>query len=390
MRLLVDYRPALRARTGVGEWVHNLVRTALRLEAGTAGQPRLDIDLFVSSWKDRPSAAARAELAGATFIDRRIPVRLLTWAWNRRGWPPVEVLAGHRVDVTFSPTPLIVPSRNALHVVTVHDLDFLDHPERTWGEMKRDFPSLIRTHVGRADLVVTISQFTAGEATRRLGIPEDRLVVCRPGVPQWITSGPPPAQTPPASAGYILFVGTLEPRKNVSGLLRAYARLRAKLPEAPRLVLAGGIPPVSEALVRETLASPLGAHIDALGYLQPEARRRVYTGASMLVLPSHMEGFGIPVLEAMALGVPVVVSSRGALPEVAGPAGTVLEPDDIEGWAAAMERVLREPGLAATMRERGIAQAATFSWARAVEHLVERLELAQHAARPRRKDVPSA
>jgi glycosyltransferase involved in cell wall biosynthesis len=373
MRLLVDYRPALRARTGVGEWVHQLVKTALSLGTSPSGPAAPDIALFVSSWKDRPAPDAQADLPGAQFFDRRIPVRALTWAWNRLTWPPVEYLLGQPAfDATFSPTPLLVPTRSSVRVVTVHDLDFLDHPERTWGEMRRDFPDLVRRHVSRATLVTTISQFTAAEARRRLDVPDHKLVVCRPGVPEWArVAGPQPPAS--ASTGYILFVGTLEPRKNLVGLLDAYARLVARLPEAPRLVLAGGRPPVVDPALESRLSGPLAPRIEALGYLDPAARASVYAGARMLVLPSRMEGFGLPVLEALALGIPVVVSDRGALPEVAGDAGLVCAPDDLDGLAAAMARILTEPGLAASMRERGFRQAARFDWRIAATEFVTRI-----------------
>jgi alpha-1,3-rhamnosyl/mannosyltransferase len=274
-----------------------------------------------------------------------------------------------------------------VRVVTVHDLDFLDHPERTWAEMRRDFPALIRRNVLQADLVVTISHFTAGEAARRLGIPAERLVVCRPGVPDWITNrGQAPYSAGDRPGGYIRFVGTLEPRKNVSGLIDAYGRLTARLPGAPRLVMAGGIPEVAAGPIREALAGPAGRHIDALGYLRPQDRLALFAGASLLVLPSFMEGFGLPVLEAMALGVPVIVSDRGALPEVAGDAGLVTGPDDHDGLAQAMFRVLTEPGLAASMRERGLAQAARFSWDTSASHLCERF--AEALGRRRKADRP--
>ncbi|MDO8837213.1 MAG: glycosyltransferase family 1 protein [Vicinamibacterales bacterium] len=388
MRLLVDYRPALRARTGVGEWVHQLVKTVLSLGGEPSGEAAPDVSLFVSSWKDRPAPDAMADLPGARVFDRRIPVRALTWAWNRLTWPPVEYLLGQPAfDATFSPTPLLVPTLARVRVVTVHDLDFLDHPERTWGEMRRDFPALVRRHVARATLVTTISHFTAGEASRRLGIPESRIVVCRPGVPEWArTAGP----RPPASSltGYILFVGTLEARKNVVGLLDAYARLVARMPDAPRLALAGGRPPVADPGLDARLNGPLAPRIDALGYLDPAARASVYAGARLLVLPSRMEGFGLPVLEAMALGVPVVVSDRGALPEVAGDAGLVCPPDDVDGLAASIERVLTEPGLAASMRERGFVQAARFRWRDAAAQFVTRISRAIADARRGGADRP--
>jgi glycosyltransferase involved in cell wall biosynthesis len=394
MRLLVDYRPALRARTGVGEWIHNLVRSVLAVSApGARSAGAADLSLFVSSWKDRPAPEALTELAGAHFIDRRIPVRALTWAWNRLGWPPVELLAWDQPPaIAFSPTPLQLPSRAPVRVVTLHDFDFLDHPERTWGEMKRDFPALIQRSVAGADLVVTISHFTAREAVRRLSLPEDRLVVVRPGVPDWIEKGgqapfPPPDMAKrgpgPLFGGYILFVGTLEPRKNALGLIEAYRRLVRRLPEAPRLVLAGGIPDIAAETITQALATPVGSRIDAVGYVRPDDRLSVYSGASMLVLPSYMEGFGIPVLEAMALGIPVVTTERGALPEVAGQAALYADPDDHDGLAAAMHRVLTEPGLAASMRERGLEQARGFDWLSEASHMLDRFSAAAaKAGRP--------
>ena len=370
MRILVDYRPALRARTGVGEWIHHLVRTVIRLPDHLAAAR--SVSLFVSSWKDRPLLEARDDLAGAEFIDRRIPVRVLTWAWHRVGWPTVERLSGRTFDVAFSPTPMLLPSRAPLRVVTVHDLDFLAHPERTRGEMRRDYPALVARHTREADLVVTISHFTASEARRVLEIPAERMVVVRPGVPDWVTATQSRLDgRPTPSGGYILFVGTLEARKNVAGLLDAYARLVTRMPDAPRLVLAGGPTPDSAGWLARAAEGPAAGRIDARGYILPADRAALYAGAAMLVLPSYMEGFGLPVLEAMALGVPVVVSTHGALPEVAGAAGLHVQPDDTGGLAEAMSRVLHEPGLAAAMRERGAAQARQFSWEQSAATLVE-------------------
>jgi len=376
MRLLVDYRPALRARTGVGEWVHQLVRALLRHAAGSPEHASLDVSLFVSSWKDRPSREAIDDLPGARLIDRRIPVRWLTRAWNRLSWPPVDLLTGRRFDATFSATPLVVPTLAPATVVTVHDFDFLDHPDRTWAEMRADFPVLIARHLAKATLVAAISRFTASEATRRLQVPPGRIVLCRPGVPDWILkAGDPP---PPAPDGYILFVGTLEARKNPAGLVRAYMRLRDRRPEAPRLVLAGARPPEPDPALDRALAGPAAAQVELRGYLDPAARRELYAGARMLVLASHMEGFGLPVLEAMALGVPVVVSDRGALPEVAGDAGVTVPAGDEEALAAAMHRVLSEPGLAEDLRARGLARASAFSWDTAAGNLLEGLHRVRH------------
>jgi glycosyltransferase involved in cell wall biosynthesis len=358
VRILVDYRPALRERTGVGEFVHELVRALLApLEVeglGFIGAPADNIVIFTSSWKDRPSSSVRRDLAGARVVDSRIPVRVLAWAWNNREWPPVEWLAG-TCDVAHSQSPMLIPTRDAAQVVTIHDLDFLRHPENVEAEIRRDYPRLARAHAVRADAVIVSSQYAAGEMTRELQIPRSRVHVCPPGTPSW---APQVAARQAASRGkHILFLGTLGRRKNVGTLLEAYARLRERVKSAPRLILAGHSTPASarwEARAREL-------DVELTGYVDQQQRIELFAGARMLVLPSYEEGFGLPVLEAMACGVPVVVSDRGSLPEVAGDAADPVDPDDLEGLTARMEALL-DDGVAATAAGRGRDQASRYSW----------------------------
>jgi len=292
---------------------------------------------------------------GAQVVDRRVPVRVLNYAWHRLEWPPIESLAGP-AHVVHAMHPLLMPSRRAARVITIHDLDFLDHPERTEAEIRRDYPALARSHAQRADHVVTVSAFTAGEIGRRLDVPRDRITIVSPGAP-----GSAP-RSEPRFDGPILFMGTLEPRKNVGLLLRAYARVIEVMPSAPRLVLAGTATPAADEWLREISRPPLKGRVEHLGYVEPEKRRDLYATASMLVLPSHLEGFGLPVLEAMTIGVPVIVSRRGALPEVGGDAAVTIEPDDVDGLAAAISKYLGDPALAEAAVERGRRRAQAYSW----------------------------
>ncbi len=352
----MDYRPALRERTGVGEYVHELAAALARRLA-----PGDSLALFSSSWKDRLPPHA---VDGADTIDARVPVRVLNFAWHRLGWPPAERFAGP-IDVAHSIHPLLMPSRAAGRLVTIHDLDFLDHPERTRGEIRRDYARLAPSHARRADGVIAVSRFTARQIVDRLDVPAERITVCSPGAPAWT----PRAE--PRPDGPVLFVGTLEARKNVGTLLRAYARVRRALATAPRLVLAGRPTPDADEWVRAAAEPPLAGSVEFAGYVPDERRRALFDGASMLVLPSYHEGFGIPVLEAMAAGVPVVVSCRGALPEVAGDAGAVLDPDDDEAFAAAMLRLLTDPGAAREAAARGIRRARDYSWDASAQTLYE-------------------
>jgi glycosyltransferase involved in cell wall biosynthesis len=367
VRILIDYRPALRQRTGVGEYVHQLVRSLSRLSRGPLpgrgplpdGLEKLELTIFTSSWKDRPGSSV-AELGDVRVVDRRVPVRLLNFCWHRFGWPPVESFAPGTYDLVHSLHPLRLPSRRAAQVVTIHDLDFLTHRERTNAEIRRDYAALVRKHAQRADAIITPSRYTARGVTDTLSVSPERVFVCSPGAPRWER----PFHRSPAGEdeGYALFVGTLEPRKNVGKLIAAYAELLRRRPGAPKLVLAGGVTPEARAWVEAAKQSPLKGQVEFRGYVPESERHSLYERARLLVLPSFDEGFGLPVLEAMSAGVPVIASDRGALPEVIGDAGLLVDPEDEKSIAAALEQVLFDQEYARACSERGLRRASRYSW----------------------------
>ena len=371
MRIVIDYRPALRARTGVGEHIHQVTSALARSGSD-------EITAFSSSWKDRVPASLAAELPGVRLVDSRVPVAALNLAWHRLRWPPIEALAGGDYDIAHSPHPLLLPSRSAAQVVTIHDLHFLSHPERTTAEIRRDYPTLVRAHAHRADRIIVVSRFVAGEVQRILGVPADRISVCANGAPEW--EGPAAAGR---ADGYLLFVGTIEPRKNVGALLEAYGRLLARRPDAPRLVIAGPTAPDGEALVAAMSEAPLAGHVDYRGYVAAAERESLFKGAQAFVLPSFDEGFGIPALEAMSAGVPVIASNRGALPEVVGDAGLFIDPDDPESLSSALERLTGDADLRATCARRGLDRAKDFTWTRTARDVRRAYEDARLAQRQR-------
>jgi glycosyltransferase involved in cell wall biosynthesis len=356
VRVLLDYRPALRERTGVGEYAHEISAALVRR---LNGSDRLV--LFSSSWKDRLD---RHILPDTDVVDAHIPVSVLNLAWHRLEWPPVERLAG-RVDVAHSLHPLLMPARHAAQVVTVHDLHFLENPENAAAEIRRDYPTLAGSHARRADAVITVSTFTSNRIQSLLSVPRDRITLCPPGAPAW---KPRDRQMPGA---HLLFMGTIEPRKNVPVLLRAYADVRSRRADAPPLVLAGKVAPACQGILDEIGRPPLAGHVRHVGYVAGLQREQLYRDASMLVLPSLEEGFGMPALEAMTVGVPVIVSDRGALPEVVGQAGTIVSADDRQGLAAAIERLLTDPAFAAQRAAAGITQSKQFSWETSASRLLE-------------------
>jgi glycosyltransferase involved in cell wall biosynthesis len=198
----------------------------------------------------------------------------------------------------------------------------------------------------------------------RLDVPRDRITVCSPGAPAWAPRGDHGSgfTVQGSTLGPILFIGTIEPRKNVPTLIAAYRRLVSRLPAAPDLILAGRAHQGAAAILGELAAPPLAGRARHLGYVSDDQREQLYRDASMIVLPSFEEGFGMPALEAMTIGVPVIASNRGALPEVVGDAGLLVEAEDIEGFANAMERLLQDGALSSRYAELGIERARRFSW----------------------------
>jgi glycosyltransferase involved in cell wall biosynthesis len=182
------------------------------------------------------------------------------------------------------------------------------------------------------------------------------MSICPHGAPDWSPRARAPEQ------GYVLFIGTLEPRKNVGGLLDAYQMLIERGMPVPELRLAGTATAAAAEWLARIERAPLKGIVRHLGYVQPADTRQLYEGASVLVMPSFEEGFGIPVLEAMTLGVPVVAARRGSLPEVLGDAGLLVDPTKPAEIADAITRILNDHESAAQCAARGIARSAQFRW----------------------------
>lgn len=364
MRILLDYRPALRQRTGVGAYVHETARAL----AATA-EPGESVTLFSASWKDR---LAPDVVPPFDVVDRRIPVRLLNLLWHRTGFPAVERLAGGRYDVVQAAHPLLIPSAHAARIITVHDLDFLDHPERTHAEVRRDYGALAATHAGSADQVIVVSAHTAREVETRLGVQRSHITICPLGAPNWKARPAGPPANP-----CILFLGTLEPRKNLDVLLDAYTRMVETDPATPPLVMAGRVSDAAQPLVDRARSGSLAGRVEIPGYVSDDNRRALYERAVVFVLPSHLEGFGLTAVEAMTVGVPVVAASRGGLMETVGTAGRLIDPDNAEALARTLSDLIASPEQQRQMSEAGRRQAARFTWTETAHRTREAWRLAR-------------
>ncbi len=277
-------------------------------------------------------------------------------------------LLPHRLDVYHSPD-FIPPAAGARRrIITVHDLTFLFYPEFLTAESRRYYGDQIEWAVTAADHILADSEATRQDLIHMLGVPRSRVTT----VP--LAANPVYAVRYPEEVinqtvneygvgrGFILFVGTLEPRKNLVTLLQAYHQLRRTGGLVVPLVLVGGKGWIHDEIFRTIDALSLRDHVIHLSGVPDEKLAHLYRAAGVLAIPSHYEGFGLPALEAMHSGCPVVASTRGSLPEVVGGAAISLEPDDVDAWADALARVLLDPSLAEEMRAAGLAQAGQFTW----------------------------
>ncbi|TDV36839.1 glycosyltransferase family 4 protein [Actinophytocola oryzae] len=348
-RVLLDGTPLLGARTGIGRYTSALAEEL-------ASMP--DVDMRAVAFTLRGWRKLRKVLPHGTR-SRGMPVsaRLLRQCWLRAPFPPIELFAGF-TDVVHGTNFVLPPAVRAAGVLTIHDLAFLDSP----GDLPpsdEQLPALVARSAERADIVCTPTRAVADTVTDRLGVPADKIVVTPLGIdPAWFTARPPSETLrrriglPPKQ--YLLFVGAAGPRKALEWLLKAHENT----PDLPPLVLAGP----GHASNGDTVRS--------IGYLSDVDLRSVVAGAAALVLPSRDEGFGLPVLEALACDVPVVCSDLPALREVAGGHASLVPFGDVEAMGAALTSALEASPDAPTLTARRT-YAAGFTWRRTAELTVE-------------------
>jgi glycosyltransferase involved in cell wall biosynthesis len=276
-------------------------------------------------------------------------------------------LARYKLDVLHSPD-FIPPLRGAKrHIITVHDLTFLHYPQYLTADSRRYYNDQIEAATRLADHILADSEATKRDLVEMLDVSAEKITVHMLGVDERfrpVTKEERAQYQTQLSLpnDYILFVGTLEPRKNIAGLLHAYQLLVEKMPDAPALVLVGRRGWMFDETMQQISFMKLGTRVIWREDINDEMLPAVYNLASILVTPSFYEGFGFPALEAMACGTVPIVSNRSSLPEVVGDVGLLVEPEDHTALAAAMERALTDSGWRKTMRQAGIVRAKTFTW----------------------------
>jgi glycosyltransferase involved in cell wall biosynthesis len=344
MRIVVDATPLALPRTGIGNYLRGMLGGLAEMANG-----RHELVAFAATGLPgrRHVEASLRDFA----LERRLLLLPLARAWragwNRVGWPPVERASGP-LDVFHFSDWMYPPQTRGVRATTIHDLVPLRFPGLVHPRTVRMHTAKYRNAAATCDLVFANSRFTADDVAERLGVAPERIRVAYPGVdPRFEPEGP----RANLGAPYVLAVSTLEPRKNLARVLEAFALLRRTRPQL-ELAVVGEV-------ARGQRVPAVVEHVRLLGYVSDEYLAALYRGASVFVYLSSFEGFGIPVVEALASGVPAVTSAHPSLDEAAGTAAYRADPMDPEAVSAALERALDH---GTERRDPGREHARRFTW----------------------------
>ena len=373
MRIAIDYSAAVNQKAGVGRLVRNQVLALAEVDSDN------EYRLIYA----RPNLGSTPQFPRArNFVRRevRLRERWLTILWHRAKMPvPADWFSGP-VDVFHSPDFVLPPLRHARGILTVHDLAFLMRPECAHPRLRVYLEEVVPRSVRRADFIIADSENTRNDLVVLLGVPPTSIAVVPGGVEERFapitdatTSSRVRRYLGIGDARFILAIGMLEPRKNLNRLMDAFADLKKRpgVPSDLKLVLAGGKGWLFDGIFEHHAASPVRDDITFPGFIPDELLPGLYACADVFAFPSLYEGFGLPILEAMACGTPVVASRASCLPEVAEGAAVLIDPTNVESLADGLYRTLTEADLRADLIARGRERAAQYTWRAAALRLLD-------------------
>ena len=356
LSLAPNYRSA-----GINRYIYNIL-TQLSKHEG-----EFSFSAFLSDRRFQNSGSVEQRIS--RLPTARPPVRIF-WEQVVQPWLALQLGLDLLHSMAFA-VPVWAPCPS---VVTIYDLSFLRYPDKFRRTNRLYLSQFVRLAAKRADHFIVISQSTARDTAELLGVDPARISVTYCGVEERFRPLPPEEvehfrRKKGLPQRMVLYVGTIEPRKNIGTLLKAYHQLLSEMNVAdaadgntPRLVIAGGKGWGWEEIFVLVETLDLERMVVFPGFVPDEELPLWYNAAECFAYPSRYEGFGLPVLEAMACGTPVVASEASSLPEVVGDTGVILPPDDVEGLTGALRRVLTDGGLKEALRRRGLDRASLFTW----------------------------
>ncbi len=383
MRIGIDFTAAAQQGAGIGRLTRNIIGALTQIDRHN------EYRLLVATGSSRKGEWQVGSLGPAFQTSRHPNFRLktvplsdhaLAVAWHRLRLPLFIELFTGRVDVFHSPDFTLPPVLRARTLVTVHDLSFLRLPECFPGGLLRYLEAAVPRAVRRADHIIADSHSTRRDVIELLNVPGDKITTIHSGVEPRFRPLTGEADREALAAvrrkyalpeRFILSVSTVQPRKNYARLIEAFGTLESQLAAHEwHLAIAGGKGWLYEQVFERAQALGLEGRVRFLGFVDDADLPALYNLAQVFVFPSLYEGFGLPPLEAMACGVPVVCSNASSLPEVVGDAALTVDPLDVPGLAEAMRRVAEDESLRASLVQKGLTRAAKFTWSKAAEELL--------------------
>ena len=308
---------------------------------------------------------------------RNVPIKLYNGLFKLGIAPKIDSFFSTKPNLIIYPDFVRLPSsKNIKTMVVVHDLSFIHVPEFSQDKNRRFLNKYVKKSVIDADKVIAVSKNTKKEIIKEYSIPSSKISTINSSIDHHRFNIRPEMEIKNViekyniNNKYILFTGTIEPRKNIVGIIEGYARLRKYTQDEYALVLAGGKGWKDEE-IEESLNRYSNLNIIRTGYIADEDLPALYSGASLFVFPSHYEGWGIPILEAMACGVPVITANNTSLPEVAGDAAIMIDSKDTHALTSNIEKVLKNHILRRDMIKKGLKQSKKFSWQKSGRELKE-------------------
>ncbi|MDX1662804.1 MAG: glycosyltransferase family 1 protein [Candidatus Promineifilaceae bacterium] len=374
----VDATAALMQGAGIGRYTRELIRALVSLHGESGFSP------FYRLFSARPPATMPVPDAlpleqddAVSFHPAPLGERWLYRLWHRLRVPlPVQVFTG-KVDLFHEPDFVLPPVvGNVPTLLTVHDLSFIHYPETFTPALVNYLGHSVPRSVARATHIVAVSENTRRDLVELWNVPPERISVVYNGVDDHFQPVRDDAQLLAVrrryglgDAPYLLSVGTIQPRKNYRMLIRAFRPIAQQYPHD--LVIGGGKGWLYEEVIAEAARQKLEQRVHFIGYVANAHLPALYSGATLFALPSLYEGFGLPLLEAMACGVATVASSISSLPEVAGEASLLLPPRDQQAWTEGLKRLLQSEQERRQLAEAGLRRAMAFSWEASARQLVE-------------------